>query len=102
MSRPLAEAPNEDPTIKTVPRRLEIALHPSHVLRQLAAAMNGHSQLPLVILPHSTKWGSAIGAMQISIRGKENELLLLNKPVPKEAKQRLRNLALEFAGGPSN
>lgn len=64
--------------------------------------MNGHAELPLVILPHSTKWGSAIGAMQTSIRGKENELLLLNKPVSKEVKQRLKRLALEFAGGPSN
>lgn len=106
MSRTPAGVPNEDPTITTVPRlppvRSEIALHPSHVLRQLAASMNGHSDLPPVILPRSTKSGSAIGAMQTSIRGKENELLLLNKPVPKEAKQRLKTLALEFAGGPSN
>lgn len=109
MSKPPAEgcqAPNEDPNIITVSRRpserSQIALHPSHVLRQLAASMNGHSDLPFVILPHSTKWGSAISAMQTSICGKENELLLLNKPVPKETKQRLRQIALQFAGGPSN
>lgn len=40
--------------------------------------------------------------MQTSICGKENELLLLNKPVPKEAKQRLRQMAFQFPGGPSN
>lgn len=109
MSRPPAEgcqAPSEDPTITTVSRRppeqSQIALHPSHVLRQLAASMNGHSELPPVILPHSTKWGSAISAMQTSICGKENELLLLHRPVPKEAKEKLRHIALRFAGGPSN
>lgn len=64
--------------------------------------MNGHSELPPVILPHSTKWGSAISAMQTSICGKENELLLLHRPVPKEAKEKLRHIALRFAGGPSN
>lgn len=46
--------------------------------------------------------GSGISAMQTSIHGKENELLLLNKPVPKEVQQRLRHIALQFAGGPSN
>ena len=108
MSRPPPEgcqAPKEDPTIITVStrpsERSQIALHPSHVLRQIAASMNGHPELPLVTLPHSTKWGSAISAMQTSLCGKENELLLLNKPVPKEAKQRLRHIALQFAG-PSN
>lgn len=40
--------------------------------------------------------------MQSSIRGKENELLLLHKPVPKEAKQRLRHIAHQFAGDSSN
>lgn len=105
MSRPPTEgcpAPNEDRTGRRPPEQSQIALHPSHVLRQLAASMNGHSELPLVILPHSTKWGSAISAMQTSIFGKENELLLLNKPVSKEAKQRLRHIALQFAHGPSN
>ena len=46
--------------------------------------------------------GRAISAVQTSLCGKENEFLILNKPVPKEAKQRLRNLALQFAGSPSN
>lgn len=39
--------------------------------------------------------------MQTTIRSKEKELLLLNKPVPKEAKQRLRQIALQSTGGPS-
>lgn len=56
--------------------------------------------LPLVILPHAAKWGSVISAVQASIRGKENELLLLHTPVPKSAKDRLRHIALQFPGGP--
>lgn len=62
----------------------------THFLRQLAASLNRNSRSPLAILPHSAKWGSAIGAMQTSIHGRENEPLLLNRPVSKIAKQRLR------------
>lgn len=46
--------------------------------------------------------GSAVSAMQTAIYGKENELLLLRKPVSKEVKQRLRHIALQYVGGPSN
>lgn len=58
-------------------------------------------ELPLVKLPHAAKWGSIMSAVQASIRGKEDELLLLHRPVPKSAKDRLRQIALQCPGGPS-
>ena len=82
------------------PDKFHISLHPSHLLRQLAGSMNWRD-LTLVILPHAAKWGSVISAVQASIRGKENELLLLHTPVPKSAEDRLRQIALQCPGGPS-
>lgn len=97
------QAPKEDLTLNTnsgCPSEPDISLHPSDLLRQLAGSMNWRD-LPLVILPHAAKWSLVISAVQASIRGKENELLLLHTPVPKSAKDRLRQIALQCPGGPS-
>lgn len=90
------QAPKKD----EYPSESDISLHPSDLLRQLAGSMNWRD-LPRVILPHATTWSLVVSAVQASIRGKENELVLLHTPVPKSANERLRQIALQFSGGPS-
>lgn len=90
------QAPKKD----EYPSESDISLHPSDLLRQLAGSMNWRD-LPRVILPHATTWSLVVSAVQASIRGKENELVLLHTPVPKSANERLRQIALQCPGGPS-